>query len=273
MRHVSSCVRLLALSFLSLPIISCQKQLDLEAGLPQASGIYVTESSGFPGVVMVSIPGGGICSGTIVSHKAVLTAAHCTKRVGNYIVVGNFADPSANGGRSQKSTSVVSNFGPGAVEDPNDISILVFLDQTFQEQDIIPIGDASRAGEVATLVGYGCSNLDTRTGAGKKRMGTNVIAQIHDYIEFYTPLSSATSSARARGIIGSTNRAGSCFGDSGGPALAENGGKYAVVGVTHAGGVIDNTIVSQYADVSNRADNRAFISQINKDQNLGIAGF
>ena len=271
--YVCSWWRRLALVLISLSLISCQKSLDLEEGLPQASGIYVSESFGFPGVVMVSLPGGGICSGTIVSHKAVLTAAHCTKRSGTYLVRGNFLDPSGNLGDSQKSTSSFVNFGPGIVEDPNDISFLIFPENTFQQSDVISIADSSRAGDVATLVGYGCNNIETKRGAGRKRMGTNVIARVNEYIEFFTPVSSTSSNVRGRGIIGSNNRAGSCFGDSGGPALAIRGEQYELIAVTHAGGVIESTVVSQYVDISNRSDNRDFIRQVNAQHELGINGF
>lgn len=273
MMYVCSFMRFTALLMVSLSLISCQKKLDLEAGLPQASGIYVSESSGFTGVVMVSLPGGGLCSGTIVSHKAVLTAAHCTKRSGTYLVRGNFSSTAGNYFDSQKSTSVAVSYGPGEVEDPNDIAVLIFPDHTFEASDVIEIADSSSKGDIATLVGYGCSNLDTKTGSGRKRMGTNVIAAIDEYLEFYTPVSSTSQNARVRGIIGSSNRAGSCFGDSGGPALAKSGESYKLIAVTHAGGIIDSTIVSQYVDVSNRSDNRAFIAEVNKNYRLDIAGF
>ncbi|WP_396133675.1 trypsin-like serine protease, partial [Chamaesiphon sp. OTE_75_metabat_556] len=45
-------------------------------------------------------------------------------------------------------------------------------------------------------------------------------------------------------------RAGSCFGDSGGPALQANGDSQNVVGVTHAGGTMGSNIVSEYSDLT-----------------------
>ncbi|NBW98193.1 hypothetical protein EBR03_01340 [bacterium] len=263
MMYVGSWARLVAFTITCLSLISCQQRLDLEAGLPAASAYSVSATTEFPGVVMVSIPGGGICTGTIVSHKAVLTAAHCTKKSGNYRVRGNFG--------AEQITSDRLNFGPGVVEDPNDISLLIFADNTFSENHVVRIADAVSSGETATLVGYGCNSLVTESGAGVKRAGTNVVARVNSYVEFYTPASS--SSSKVRGILGPSNRAGSCFGDSGGPALKMVNGEYQIVAVTHAGGIVDNTIISQYSDISNRSDNRGFIADANRTRNLGIEGF
>jgi hypothetical protein len=261
MMYVGSWARLIAFTFFSLALISCQGNFDLEKGLPTASSFNVAPTTDFPGVVMVISPDGGICTGSIVSHKAVLTAAHCTLSNGTYRVRGGFG--------SQKLTTVRINFGPGEVADPNDISLLVFSDNTFSEEHVIPIADSVRTGDAATLVGYGCDNLSTETGAGVKRVGTNQVARLSAYVYFYTPV----TPSNYRGIIGPSNRAGSCPGDSGGPALKQVNGQYQIVAVTHAGGVMNNTIISQYVDVANRSDNRDFIRKENRDRNLGIAGF
>ncbi|NBT58671.1 hypothetical protein EBT16_07810 [bacterium] len=95
MRYVSSWTHFAALVAISFFLMSCQKPLDLEAGLPQASNFNVTKTTAFPGVVKV-ISSTGYCSGTIVSNKAVLTAAHCTLQSGEYTVVGNFGSASTN---------------------------------------------------------------------------------------------------------------------------------------------------------------------------------
>jgi hypothetical protein len=261
MRYVGTFARLAALLVVSLSLISCQKALDLESGLPQASKYNVSETTQFPGVVLVSAPNGGLCTGTIISPKAVLTAAHCTLRTGRYSVYGSFG--------SSVSTYRKVSYGPGEIDDPQDIAILIFPEGTFQSQYVMKIADSIHSGETATLVGYGCNNIDTQRGAGVKRAGTNQVASVNNYVEFFTPVTSSNS----RGIIGPDNRAGSCPGDSGGPALKQVNGVYQVAAVTHAGGVLGSTIISQYVDISNRSDNRGFIAEVNRNENLGIEGF
>lgn len=273
MRYVSICLRSVALFSIGFFLISCQKQLSLEAGLPIPSQYNVRSipDTEFPGVVKVRAPSerdsdgnitrlGGMCSGTIVSDRAVLTAAHCTLNTGTYRVSGGFGEA--------VSTSLKVNFGPGVVDDPNDLSVLIFDAGTFEPENIVSIGVSVRTGDTATLVGYGCDNITTEAGAGFKRMGTNQVARLNAYVEFYTPV----TASNFRGIIGPDNRAGSCPGDSGGPALKETNGVYEVVAVTHAGGVWGRTIISQYVDLT-RSDNRGFISQVNSDYDLGIEGF
>ncbi|NDG26903.1 MAG: hypothetical protein EB120_06995, partial [Proteobacteria bacterium] len=209
MKYVLSWVRLAAFALVSLSLISCQQSTSRlrNIALPESSAYGVDTTSDYPGVVQVLSPSGALCTGTIVSTRAVLTAAHCTLSSGRYSIRGSV----------NASTTVKYNYGPGIADDPNDIAILVFPSNTFPAAYVIDIASSVAAGEVARLVGYGCNDLDTRMGAGVKRTGTNVVADVNDYVEFYTPV----SSSGVRGILGPQNRAASCYGDSGGPALKE----------------------------------------------------
>jgi len=262
MRNVNKFIPVLALVVSSLALIGCGQQTQNLAS-SDASGNFVTSTTGYSPVVMVVLPGSsGICTGTFVSEKAVLTAAHCTLTSGRYQVVSSFGT---------FSTYTVENLGPGVVNDPNDVSFLIFSTNVASRAlgQVYDILDSSSVGDTVHLVGFGCNNLNTRRGAGTKRAGTNRIGAINDYMEFYT----SASDQGIRGILGSDNQAGSCFGDSGGPALKEVNGQYYVVGVTHAGGTLGGTIISQYVDVSNRSDNRNFIANVNTAYNLNIASF
>lgn len=259
-RNVSKWAPLCALIGISLALISCAKK-DANSSLPSPSSNYASVTTGFAPVVMVVLPNGaGICTGTFVSPKAVLTAAHCTQRSGRYSVVSSFGT---------FSTYTVENYGgPADVGDENDISFLIFDDAVASSSQVYGVGDSVSSGDTLRLVGFGCNNLNSRTGAGVKRTGTNVVSSIGEFVEFLTP---SNTQASFRGILGAENRAGSCFGDSGGPALKAVGDSYVVVGVTHAGGTLGDNIISQYSNATSSA-NRNFLAEINGDYSLGISG-
>lgn len=261
MMHV--CWRAFALTILGLALIGCAQQTG--TNLPSPSDRFSNVTKDYPAVVMVVLPEGkGICTGTFVSEKAVLTASHCLSDSGRYQVVASF-------GTFSTYTKVKS--GPGVVDDPNDIGLLIFDDKVADRSQgqVYDFANVVRSGDTMRLVGFGCDNVDTRSGSGTKRTGTNVVSEVATYVVFETPRNSTNSNAR--GIIGPDNRAGSCFGDSGGPALTTTGNAQpAVGGVTHAGGADGNTQVSEYVDVANRNDNRAWLSSQNATYGLDMHG-
>ena len=256
-RYVSTWAPICALIGISLALISCAKQTSNQDGLPSPTSSLSSITTGYNGVVMVILPGGsGICTGTFINPRIVLTAAHCTKTAGMYQVRGNFG---------VASTYTKRSFGPGVVDDPNDIAALVFDTDIVSASDSYAIGNSVRTGDTLRLIGYGCNNLTSKTGAGTKRTGTNLIYDLNDYVEFLTPKTTAA------GILGASNRAGSCFGDSGGPALAENAAGATIVAVTHAGGYYGDSILSQYVDLT-RSDNRNFIAGVATEFGLTVSG-
>lgn len=256
-RYVCAWAPVCALIGLSLALISCGK---LESGvdLPAPSATLSSVTSGYEPVVMVVLPGGsGICSGTFISTRAVLTAAHCTQNAGTYTVTGSLGT---------FSTSTRVNYGGAAdVNDTHDISVLIFSTDVVSASQVYGIESSVSSGDTLRLVGYGCSNLSRRTGAGVKRTGTNVVYSLGSYIEFLTPVTNGV------GILGADNRAGSCFGDSGGPALDESSGSPKVAGVTHAGGYYGSDILSQYIDLT-KSEHRNFLATVATNYSLTISG-
>jgi hypothetical protein len=249
-------------------LIGCAKQLG-ENSLPVPVGEISVVSSGYPAVAMVVLPGGqGMCTGTFVSARAVLTATHCAEKDGTYVVHTSFGD---------FTTTTHLTFGTGQVDDPNDIALLIFENDVADRSQgqVYDLGKSVQAGDVLRLVGFGCDDINSRSGAGVKRTGTNEVAEVNDYVDFLTPESSANASGTqaSQRILGPGNRAASCFGDSGGPALAITGNNnFVVVAVTHAGGTDGQDIISEYVNVATRSDNRDALRQANSEYNLGIVG-
>lgn len=261
MKYVLRRALVCALIGFSLAMIGCGKMGIND--LPAPDSLQVSVTTDYKAVVQIILPNGqGLCTGTFVSPRAVLTASHCTSTNGSYTIMSSYGT---------FTTSSKVRFGSGTVDDDNDIAILYFSSDVITAIDgYAKIGTSVSKGDTVRIVGYGCNSLTTKSGSGVKRTGTNVVYNLGDYIELITP--DTTSSYSARSILGASNRAGSCFGDSGGflgKPTAESNGQMVVLGATHAGGTSGGNIISQFIDLT-RSDNRNFISQANANYSLGI---
>jgi len=261
-RHIRHFIFLLFIVLITSALISCQKNKETLA-LPFPSDFFAEVTTDYPYVVMVVGPGGrGLCSGIFISERAVLTASHCVQESGQYTVIASFGIFASND---------VVTFGPGVLNDPNDIGLIIFpITVAFRDQgQVAEVGDTVFEGDVIRVVGFGCNDFINGGGAGVKRTGTNVVYLIRQYIELRTPLTSGVRTVGTYGIMGPVNRAGACFGDSGSPMLRAENDVHRLVGTSHSGGHNGTEVASDYIDLT-RSDNRNFLVQVNQDRGLGI---
>jgi hypothetical protein len=256
-------VRFCALIGFVCSVIACQQGgrslNDLED--PSADSVSAIDSSMYPAVVKVISPGGrGLCTGTFIGKRVVLTAAHCTLTEGRYTVATSFGT---------FYTSDVEYLGEGDVESEDDVALLVFDSDVADPSlgQVVPIGNPVQEGEKVRLVGFGCDNIIARSGSGSKRTGTNEVYEVNNFVRLITPL----NNAGARGILGPVNRAGSCFGDSGGPMFREVNGGLELVAIAHAGGADQKYryTISEYVDLS-QSQNTNFIHNVSRVYGVSV---
>jgi hypothetical protein len=176
-------------------------------------------TSSLPAVGALIRFGSTHCTGTLISARRVVTAAHCLQGVSasslRFAIGPNAAQPEF----SLAVASVTAHPQYNSSQLTNDIGYVDLAENApVAPMRVLTSMDSSFVGQEFVFVGYGVSNGFSQTGAGTKRFVNMAISQV--------------MAKQFRYQVPNKN---TCNGDSGGPAFAQVNGELFVAGVTSYG--------------------------------------
>jgi len=177
---------------------------------------------------------GFACTGTVVAPRVVLTAAHCAEDIetggftkpGEYALATNIANPKQASGESVFDVSAVHvfpSFDPGVIH--GDAAVLI-LSRPTSATPLALAGPEDAAlyegGAAVTVAGWGLTRAQNRQAPANLRSATMAIQKPATCQRktrgFYKEFSPAVQLCL---LSPPANKSGTCFGDSGGPAIGQ----------------------------------------------------
>lgn len=152
----------------------------------------------------------GACSGTLVTPRLILTAAHCLDENVGIVRVWLGSGPQID------STTFTHYPGYRFNQSGFDVGVVVMSEDLPRTPVPILTSRDGRGGETAIIVGWG---RDQNNSSHTLRAGSTTISGVRDgFLEtLFAPPSSSV-----------------CQGDSGGPILLQEGGAWTIAGITSA---------------------------------------
>jgi secreted trypsin-like serine protease len=190
-------------------------------------------------LMRINIVSTGLCGGSVLSSRVILTAAHCPESTQSTQVILGAHNLNQNEANQQRFTVQPSGYRLHPAYNrqtiSNDIALLILPSaatlNSFVAASVLPalgVTD-SFAGELATVSGWGrIADGSSATSAQLRAVQNNIITNAVCRATFDIVIDSTL-------CIATTGGRGSCNGDSGGPLTIQSGGRPLQVGVVSFG--------------------------------------
>jgi len=205
---------------------------------------------------------GGTCSGTVVAANLILTAAHCVENPATgtfykspgYLVVTGTTEPSSSKGQESSVSRVIVYPGFARTTGTGDAALLVLSKPTTVPAILLATSPSDsgilRPGTEAFIVGWGRTAYKNPANAKVLRWA-NTFLQSSDWCG----LNASPFDSQAQLCVnGQSYGTSICYGDSGGPLLAEVPSRTQVVEIGVASRDEGGECSPQSASVFTRAD-------------------